>query len=451
MIHFQRNLKLVFFLILPILGFLLGWSLSFKFSNSTPSSSLPLQIPSETVSSKNTDKSSENIMQFGADRLKKFIAHPKRPQDVDLTIFWETWGYLTENYLHQEKFRTQDQVYGATKGLVSSLKDPYTVFLNPTESKQFDDSLSGQFEGIGAEVGIKNDQIVIVSPLKGSPAEKSGVRSGDIIFKINNQSTQGMSIEEAVTHIRGPKGEKVDLTVLREGVSEPMTISIVRDTIVLKSVEMDMKDDIAVITLSQFGSDTEQEFQTALQDVLSKKPKGLILDLRNDGGGLLDVCVKIASEFLSKKVIVETKGRNFGDSGTLMSDDGGQLLDMPLIVLVNRGTASASEIFAGAIQDYGRGLVLGEKTFGKGSVQNVIPLSDGSSLKVTIAEWVTPLGRTIQEKGIDPDEIVPMTYDDIKANRDPVMDRALKLMGTDDMKNLINQKFQERQKVAGKK
>jgi len=423
--NYERNIRLILFLILPILGFLLGWSLSQK------------NAVSPTVTVKIEETNSEDVIEIPQIKSKK---RNTKPKNVDLDIFWETWNSMEENFLHNEKLNVREQLYGATKGLISSLKDPYTVFMTPEDTKKFEESISGEFEGIGAEIAIRNDQLVVVSPLKGSPAELAGLRAGDIIFKIDNEPTIGISVEEAVTRIRGQKGEKVVLTVLRNGEKTPIEVTIVRDNIVIKSIEWEMKDDVAVVTISQFGTEMTREFQEAIPEILLQNPRGMILDFRNDGGGLLDACVKLSSEFLDQKVIVRTKGRNFGDSGEIMSGNSGAFLGMPLVVLINKGSASASEIFAGAIQDHYRGVILGEKSFGKGSVQNVIPLSDGSSLKVTIAEWLTPEGKSINEVGIEPDEEIKITEEDLEEGRDPILDRALDLVGTDEARDILEEK-----------
>lgn len=427
--HYERNIRLILFLILPILGFLLGWSLSQKTSDNQKTT--PVTVKVET--------GVNTIEQDLIDELKpeiKLIRRNDKARDVDLSLFWETWNLLEENYLHKDKFQVGSQIYGAAKGLVDSLEDPYTIFMTPEETEKFEESISGEFEGIGAEIGVRKGNLVIVTPIKGSPAELAGIKSGDVIFKIDGETTHGMSIEEAVTNIRGPKGEKVVLTVLREEEKNPIDITIVRDNIVLKNLEWRMQEDVAVLTVSQFGTELVREFRDAMSEILLQKPRGIVIDLRNNGGGLLDACVKIASEFLDEQVIVRTKGRKFGDSGNIMSGRDGAFLDTPVIVLVNKGSASASEIFAGAIQDHHRGLILGEKTFGKGSVQNVIPLSDGSSLKVTIAEWLTPDGKSIHEEGIEPDEVIETDSDNEEA--DPVLERALELVGTDQMQSLLN-------------
>jgi carboxyl-terminal processing protease len=418
--HYERNIRLILFLILPILGFLLGWSLSQKNAEYEPALTVEINAGETTE---------ELVIEEPVLKIKKNT----KPKDVDLSLFWETWNGMEENYLHAEDLKVETQVYGAIKGLIRSLEDPYTVFMTPDETKKFEENISGEFEGIGAEIAIRNKQLVVVTPLKGSPAQQAGIQAGDIIYKINDEPTHDISIDEAVMKIRGPKGEKVVLSIVREEERNPLEITIVRDNIVIDALEWEMNDDVAVITLAQFGTDIVSEFQTVTAEILLQNPRGIILDLRNNGGGLLDACVKIASEFVDQEIIVRTKGRKFGDSGDIMSGRNGAFLDVPLIVLVNKGSASASEIFAGAVQDHKRGLLLGEKTFGKGSVQNVIPLSDGSSLKVTIAEWLTPEGRSIHEEGIDPDEIVEISDEDFENEEDTVLRRALDLVGTDEM------------------
>lgn len=419
--HYQRNIRFILFIILPILGFLLGWILSQK------NSKVLINVPPREIIS--TEEKKIPLLEKSANFFKK-----KEAKDVDLDIFWETWNAMEANFLYQEKLKTKDQVYGATKGLVKSLTDPYTVFMSPKETQEFDESINGEFEGIGAEISIRDDQLTIVAPLKGSPAEKSGLKPGDIIYKINDETSFGMTVEEAVMKIRGPKGGKITLTVLRKDEKKPIEIVIIRDNIVIYSVEWEMKDSVAVITISQFGSNVTKEFLDIVSEILLESPRGIIVDLRNNGGGLLDACVKILTDFLPEKIVVKTKGRKFGDTGDLMSGRDGSFLNTPLVVLTNEGSASASEIFAGAIQDHNRGLVLGAKTFGKGSVQNVIPLSDGSSLKVTIAEWLTPNGRSIHEEGIEPDEFIEPSED---GETDPAMQRALDLVGTEEMTQIL--------------
>lgn len=431
--HYQRNIRFLFFLVTPILGFLLGWSLSQQMqTNATVSPPLETSVESDEELHNSLNIGRESILD-----LSPFSSKKDTPKDVDLGIFWETWNQLESSFIDTEDFKTSDQIYGATKGLVGSLGDPYTTFLAPDDVEEFQESMSGEFQGIGAYIEFKDKNIVIVAPIKGSPAEKYGLKPGDIVYKINDEFTHDMSLDTAVTKIRGPKDTAVLLTIVREGERKPLEINIIRDEIVIKSVEWEMKEEIAVISLYQFGTHATEEFQSAVEEIVLKSPKAIIVDLRNNGGGLLDSSVDIMSEFLDRKVVVKTRGRGFGSTGDLVSRKGGSLLNTPLVILINGGSASASEIFAGAMQDHNRGYVLGSTSFGKGSVQEVVPLSDGSALKVTVSEWLTPAGRSIHEVGIDPDEEVEITDEDFAEEIDTVMVRAQAIINDGELAELM--------------
>ncbi len=429
--HYQRNIRFISFLILPILGFLLGWSLSQKTIEN--SQTTPLQNIEED---KNEESSLSKMIQN-----KSLLSRKADPKDVDLSEFWLVWNTLENNYLDPSKFDNKEQINGAIKGLVNSLGDDYTVFMTSEELGKFEESMSGQFQGIGAEIDKKDKQIVIVSPLKGSPAESAGLETGDIVFKVNDENTFNWSIEKAITKIRGPKGEKVNLTILREGERKPLEISIVRDDIKLPTTKFEMvgtEKDIAHISIYQFGNTLDSDFKEILQEVLLESPKGIIMDFRGNGGGLLDACIRLISEFIESKPVVKTSGRKFGDNGELLSGRDGSFLDVPLITLIDKGSASASEIFAGAIQDYRRGVVIGETSFGKGTVQNLIPLgNNGASLKVTIAQWLTPLGKSIQKKGITPDITVDLKENEPTKDYDPILEKAIEVMNSDEMKTIL--------------
>ncbi len=430
--HYKRNIRFLLFLIIPILSFLLGWSLNQQQHKETYS-----QLVAENPAKKKNNFF-ENIK----------LHRKSDPKDVNLSLFWETWNTLDSNFIYKDRFEDQKQVYGAIKGLVKSVDDPYTVFFTPEETAEFEKSMQDEvFTGIGAEIAVKHGVLTIVSPLKGSPAELAGLRAGDKVFSIDEEPSLEMSAEEAVTKIRGPKGEPVVLEVLRDDETKPVKITIVRDDIVNKSLTWKMEDDIAVIEITQFGEDLEALFAEAVPEILLKKPRAMIIDLRNNGGGLLDTSVKLMNEFFDKKVLVTTKGRKVGETGDLESDNGGAFLDIPVVILVNKGTASASEIFAGAFQDYDRGVIIGEKTFGKGVVQNLIPLSGGATLKVTIAEWLTPKGRSINDDGISPDIEAVRTMEDYDNDLDPVMDEAFRVLNND---GAYEQVFQDKQEKADK-
>jgi carboxyl-terminal processing protease len=346
----------------------------------------------------------------------------------DVNLYSEVWNTLKQNYVDKITIKDKDLFYGSLKGLAASLNDPYTVFMDPKTAKEFSDDLAGTFEGIGAEVGMRNDIITIIAPLDGMPAQKAGIRSGDKIYKIDGQTTAGLTVDEAVNKIRGTKGTKVTLTILRGTPEKPQDISITRDVIFVKSVKTEMrKDGIYVIKVSNFNDDTENLFEAAVNEALTKNPKGIILDLRDNPGGYLDTAVSMASEWVEAgPVVVEQFGEN--KRNEYPSNGSARLKNIPTVVLVNGGSASASEILAGALRDYKKATLVGEQTYGKGSVQTLKDFSDGSSLKVTIAKWLTPAGDFINEKGIAPGVVVKLTQTDIDKNIDPQMNKAIDIL-----------------------
>jgi carboxyl-terminal processing protease len=312
--------------------------------------------------------------------------------------------------------------------MVYSLEDPYTTFLTPKENKDFQESINGTLEGIGAELTLRDGMITVVSPLKGSPAKKAGIQPEDVILKVNGENIQDFSLEQVVMRIRGPKGSKVKLTLGRKGQSEPFDVEILRETININSVDWKMIDGIAHIELNQFGGKTRGEFTKAISEIQLKRPKGVILDLRYNGGGYLDGAVDIASEFMEKGKVVSVKKRNPIEDEVTYVTGKARMATVPMVVLINKGSASASEIVAGAIRDNGRGTIIGETSFGKGTVQEVQNLIDGSSLRITIAKWFTPSNVNISKVGITPDKEVKRTIEDIKANKDPQLDAAVEFL-----------------------
>lgn len=347
---------------------------------------------------------------------------------VDMELFWDVWNILASKYVDPQALDFKEMVYGSIRGMVYSLEDPYTTFLTPKENKDFQDGLEGTLEGIGAELTLRNDLITVVSPLKDSPAKKAGLQPEDIILKIDGVDVDEYSFEQAVMKIRGKKGTKVVLTIGRKGHDKPFDISIVRQTINISSVEWEMKGDIAVIELNQFGNNTKDEFSKAISEILPKRPKGIVLDLRYNGGGYLDGAVDIVSEFVDKGAVVSVKKRDPNKDEVIYVNGKARVASAPLVVLINKGSASASEIVAGAIQDHKRGIVIGEQSFGKGTVQEVENLIDGSSLRLTVAKWYTPNGNNISEVGITPDDKVERTLEDIEADIDPQLDAAIKYL-----------------------
>ncbi|MGE5425959.1 MAG: S41 family peptidase [Bacillota bacterium] len=346
----------------------------------------------------------------------------------DFGLYWEVWDKLKSDYVDKNKVKDEEMFYGSLRGLAASMDDPYTVFMDPKETKEFNEDLSGTFEGIGAEVGMRNDLVTVIAPLAGMPAEKAGVRAGDKVYAIDGSSTIGLTVDEAVKKIRGPKGTEVTLTVIHPNEDKPVDIKITRGVIVVKSVKTEQRNDgVMVITVSNFNDDTLDLFNQAAREAVSKKPKGIILDLRNNPGGYLDTAIAMASAWVKEgPVVVEQFGE--GKREEYFASGNSSLGGFKTVVLINGGSASASEIVAGALRDYKKATLVGEKSFGKGSVQGLRDLSGGSSLKVTVAKWLTPNGDFIDEKGIDPQIKVELTNEDVNNGRDPQMAEALKLI-----------------------
>lgn len=348
-------------------------------------------------------------------------------KQVDFRLFWKTWDILEDKY--SGDLDPQKMLYGAIAGMTGSLGDPYTVFLTPEEKETFEEDLTGTFSGIGAEIGIKKNQLQVIAPLAGSPAQRAGLKPGTPILKINDENTLGMGIMEAVHKIRGKEGTEVKLTIVKNGKEKVITIK--REKITVKSVESSMKGDILYINISRFDEETLGLVRQAEADGISKGAKGIILDLRNNPGGYLDSAVDISSEFIDTGIIVIEKDEKRNKKRTFKASGLGKMTDKakyPMIVLVNEGSASASEIVAGAIRDNGRGKILGEKTFGKGSVQELKDLPDGSELKVTVAQWYTPNGVNISKEGLKPDVAVKLTDKDFDNNKDPQLSKTLELL-----------------------
>lgn len=360
----------------------------------------------------------------------KYITAPsnKLTADVDFNLFWNVWDMLKNKYVNKDKLTDKQMFYGALKGLVESTGDPYTVFMEPKLAKEFSDDLSGTFEGIGAEIGKRNDIITIIAPLAGMPAEKAGLKAGDKIYAINGENTAGLTADQAASKIRGPKGTEVTLTIFREGFDAVKDFKIIRQIISVKSVKTEIRDDgIFIITVSNFNSDTSNLFKEAARKAVEYNPKGIILDLRNNPGGYLETAVDMASEWVEDGVIVSERS-NSEENSEYLSRGRARLKDFPTVVLVNQGSASASEIVSGALKDYDKATIVGMKTFGKGSVQTLEDLRDGSSVKITVASWFTPDGTNINEQGISPDIEVKLAQEDYDANRDPQLDKALEIL-----------------------
>lgn len=350
------------------------------------------------------------------------------PEDIDFSLFWEAYHKLQEKFIDEGKFDIQKIIYGAISGMVKSLGDPYTVFYDPEETKKFNEEVEGTFEGIGAEIGIRKGQLQIIAPIEGTPAQKAGLRAGDKILKINETITTDLTVDEAVSLIRGPKGTEVVLTIFRDEWEIPKEFKIIRATIEVPSLSWEMKDgDIAYLKIYQFLKNSNSEFREAAIEILKSPAKKIILDLRNNSGGLLDQVIKIAGWFIEEeKVVVIEEGKE--EREIHYSPGPAKLSSYPIVVLINQGSASGAEILAGALRDNKNTILIGEKSFGKGTVQEPVSLSDGSTLKITIAKWLTPKGISISEVGLEPDIKVEMTDEDFEQGKDHQLDRALEIL-----------------------
>jgi carboxyl-terminal processing protease len=348
------------------------------------------------------------------------------PSDLQTTFapFWESWDLLHKNYVDQPLDDTK-LMQGAISGMLGSLGDSHTLYMNPSQYTQANTSLAGAYDGIGAWVDATGSYLAIVSPMKGSPAEKAGLQAGDVILKVDGVDQTGVPGDLVIQKVMGPAGTVVTLTIQR-GSQDPFDVKVTRAHITIPSVEGKMLGGgIAYVQLNTFGDKTTTDLKSTLSDLLAKNPKGLILDLRNNGGGYLNTAIEVVSQFIDKGPVVFEK---YGD-GHLDEHDaqpGGLALKIPMVVLINEGSASASEITAGALQDDGRAKLVGVVSYGKGSVQNWIPLSNNQgAVAITIAKWLTPLKRTIDHVGLTPDVVVKMTKDDVTAGRDPQLDAAI--------------------------
>lgn len=351
-----------------------------------------------------------------------------KQKSADFSLFWEAWNVLEDKFVDQNKIDYKKMIFGAISGMTNSLKDPYTIFMPPEETKIFKEDVSGEFQGVGMEIGIKNGGLTVISPIEGTPADRAGLRAGDKIIKINGTSTDGITTDEAVKIIRGPGGTQVTLTIFREGWKEAKEFEITREVIEVPSLKWEIKNnDTAYVRIYSFSEAARSAFDRAGSEILKSEAKKIVLDLRNNPGGYLEVSQDIAGWFLDRNALVTIE--DFGgreESIEYRAKGPGSFASYPVVVLINQGSASASEILAGALRD-NRGIKLvGEKSFGKGSVQGLEELSQGS-LKITIAKWLTPKGSLIAEKGLEPDVEVKITEEDYKNEKDPQLDKALEM------------------------
>jgi len=347
---------------------------------------------------------------------------------VDMGEFWKVWNHVHETFVDKDDIDNEILVYGAIQGMVEALDDPYTNFLTPEEKKSFDEEVGGNFEGVGMEVGSVDGLLTVVAPLKNTPAEKAGIKSGDIIIAIDGESYIGSSIDEAILKIRGEKGTMVTITIKREGVDDLLDIEIIRDTIKIPVLETRIEKDIYIIELYSFIGSVDKDFREAISKFKVSPLNKLILDLRGNPGGYLESAIEISSYFLPEgKIIVQ---EDFGDEKRVARSSGEIFKkgEIEMVILIDSGSASASEIVAGALSEHGVATTIGSKTFGKGSVQKLIDVTNNTSLKITIAKWLTPEGKTISGEGLEPDIDVEFLQEHIDGEIDPQLQEAIKFL-----------------------
>lgn len=364
--------------------------------------------------------------------------------EYDFTPFWQTWNLLKDKYVAENEIDYQKMVWGAIRGMVAAVDDPYTVFLPPKEDEIFKSEVRGNFSGVGMEIGLRNGFIMVIAPLKGTPAYDAGVKAGDILSEIDEKPTERMTLEDAVSRIRGEKGTEVKLKIFRKGEAEARVFTIVRDTIQIPVIEIETKEDLLsakdndvkkhnqnipedvyIIRLFNFSERSPFAFQAASHDMILLGKKKLILDLRNNPGGFLEAAIDISSWFLPAGEVVVKE--DLGDSERIHRSTGYNVFkDTPVVILINEGSASASEIVAGALRDHGKAMLVGTKTFGKGSVQELISVTDNTSLKVTVARWLTPNGVNISKEGIKPDVEIELIDDE--EVKDEQLEKAIEIL-----------------------
>jgi carboxyl-terminal processing protease len=365
---------------------------------------------------------------FGREYQKTY--QPVASEGVDFSLFWQVWNLVHEKFSNREKINSQELIQGAISGMLKSLEDPHTNFLTPKETNVFLGSMKGELEGIGIQIGIRDGQLQVIAPIKKTPAYKAGLRARDKIIKIDGLSTANMKIEEAVGKIRGPKGTEVVLTIFRQEWNEEKDIRIKREIIEIPTVSWEMiEGNVAHIRIYHFLEKTENDFKILANEILRSSAEKIILDLRNNPGGYLHVAKNIAGWFLEREQVIVIQ--DFGETKEqkiYKSAGPSRLLKYPIVILINEGSASGSEILTGALKD-NRGIkIIGERSFGKGSIQEFIPLKEGASLKITVANWLTPKGELITNQGLKPDIIIEMTEEDIRQEKDLQLNKALELI-----------------------
>jgi len=378
---------------------------------------------------------------FGVNRTESVAVSAGQPEDVDLAPLWRAWEVIDEKFVPASVASTsvvatttavanQERVWGMVAGLAASLDDPYTFFLPPDENRQFAEDMSGRFEGVGMEIAVRDKMLVVVTPIKGTPAQRAGIRSGDRILKIDGKSTEALDADAASKMIRGPRGSQVALTMLRDGWTEPREIKVTREVINVPIIETEVRDDVFIIKLMTFTANSPSLFRDALRAFVESGRAHLVLDLRGNPGGYLDAAVDIASWFLPTGSVVVTEDYAGNASNIVHRSRGYDVFNenLKMVILVDRGSASASEILADALHHYKIARMVGTNTFGKGSVQELVEITPDTALKITVARWLGPGGVQIPLDGLKPDTEVKMSEEDFKAKRDPQLDKAIELV-----------------------
>jgi len=357
-----------------------------------------------------------------------------KPGAVDFSPFWKAWNILNDKYVPAtttEEITDQDKVWGAIKGLADSLGDPYTTFFPPVESEIFESDVRGNFEGVGMEIGLRDEVLTVIAPLRGTPAYEAGIKAGDKIIKIGDKSTLNISADEAITYIRGKRGTPVTFTILRNGSDDPIEITVIRDIIDIPTIERELlPNGVFVIELYNFSSVSPNLFRQALREFIVSGSDKLLLDLRGNPGGYLEASIDMASWFLPPGRVIVKEDFGAAGEGTIYRSKGYDIFNenLKFVILIDGGSASASEILAGALKEYGVAKLVGSRTFGKGSVQELIDITSDTSLKVTIAQWLTPNGVSISDGGLTPDVEVAVTKEDIDRGRDAQLEKAIEVL-----------------------
>ncbi len=370
------------------------------------------------------------------EKLASIINKTDTLNNVDFAAFWKAWNVVNEKFIPSNSTSTdrasdQARVYGAISGMVSSLNDPYTVFFPPVEAKSFGEQISGQIEGVGMEVGMKDGVLTVVAPVKGTPAYRAGVKPGDKILKIDDTVTNTLNGDSAVKLIRGKKGTAVRLTLYREGIKEPFELSIVRDVINMPTVDTETRGDVFIIRLYSFSAISPDLFRSALREFMQSGRTKLVLDLRGNPGGYLEAAQDMASWFLPTGKVIVSEDFKDKDKNQVFRSKGYNIFNEKLkfVILIDGGSASASEILAGALREHGVATLVGTQSFGKGSVQELVDITGDTSLKVTIARWLTPNGNSISFKGITPDVVVKLDEEAYKKDKtDTQLNKALEIL-----------------------